>query len=320
MSIGSPPARQPFIVRFVDMTTLSPQNIPITRRDWIALTWLGGALSLMTASLARAAKPTTPPPTKPPLQPADIARLPAGMERLDFYLLIGQSNMKGRGFMPDEPKRDPRIVMMHLKDDAWYLARHPLHLTGDPKTFAQADNAGVGSGLAFAEAVLARRPKARVGLLPCAVGGTQIASWQRGADLYDNAVRRAKVALKASAPAKPRLRAALWLQGEADATNERRPVYEEKLHKLVGDLRADLGEPQLPFLACTIGEMVPENQERRNPDINKILLSLPQKIPGTACVDARDLKTHIGDNVHFDTPAQEEIGRRFAAKFLAMNG
>ena len=316
----SRPAGQPFSVRFADMTTLSPQNMPITRRDWIALTSLGGALSLATRSLAQAAKATTPPPTKPPLQPVDITRLPSGMERLDLYLLIGQSNMKGRGFMPDEPKRDPRIVMMHLKDDAWYLARHPLHLTGDARTFAGADNAGVGSGLAFAEVVAKRRPEARVGLIPSAVGGTPIARWQRGADLYENAVRRAKLALKASAPAKPRLRAALWLQGEADATHERRPVYEEKLHKLVRDLRADLGEPQLPFLACTIGEIIPESDTRRNADVNRILLSLPQKIPDTGCVDARDLKTHIGDNVHFDTPAQEEIGRRFAAKFLAMSG
>lgn len=81
---------------------------------------------------------TTPPPTRPPLQPVDITRLPAGLERLDLFLLLGQSNMKGRGFMPVEPSRDPRIVMMHLKDDAWYLARHPLHLVGDPKTFVGA--------------------------------------------------------------------------------------------------------------------------------------------------------------------------------------
>jgi hypothetical protein len=36
------------------------------------------------------------------------------------------------------------------------------------------------------------------------------------------------------------------------------------------------------------------------------------KRPHTACVDARDLKGHIGDNVHFDTDAQNAIGRRYA--------
>jgi len=52
--------------------------------------------------------------------------------------------------------------------------------------------------------------------------------------------------------------------------------------------------------------------------MNRLLLSLPQKRPHTACVDARDLKTHIGDHVHFDTAAQEEIGRRYAGKYLEL--
>jgi hypothetical protein len=30
--------------------------------------------------------------------------------------------------------------------------------------------------------------------------------------------------------------------------------------------------------------------------------------------------THIGDQVHFDTAAQEEIGRRYAAAYLALAG
>jgi hypothetical protein len=52
--------------------------------------------------------------------------------------------------------------------------------------------------------------------------------------------------------------------------------------------------------------------------MNRLLLSLPDKRPQTAFVDARDLKGHIGDNVHFDTAAQEEIGRRFAERYFAL--
>ena len=52
--------------------------------------------------------------------------------------------------------------------------------------------------------------------------------------------------------------------------------------------------------------------------MNRLLLSLPEKRAHTACVDARDLKGNIGDNVHFDTAAQEEIGRRFAEKYFAL--
>lgn len=261
---------------------------------------------------------SSPPPTKPPLEPVDITRLPPGLERLDLFLLIGQSNMKGRGLMPAEPKRDPQIVMMHLKDDAWYLARHPLHLTGDPKTFEGADNAGVGPGLAFAEAVAARFPKTRIGLIPCAVGGTSIARWQRGAKLYDDAVRRAKLAVERTTGVHGAIRGALWLQGEADATDERLPGHEARLLTLVDDLRSDLAAPQLPFVACTIGEMSTPERNVQKAAMNRLLLTLPTRRKATACVDARDLKTNIGDGVHFDTAAQNEIGRRYAEKYFAL--
>ena len=154
----------------------------------------------------KAGKPQTPPPTKPPLVSVDITRLPEGAAHLDLWLLCGQSNMKGRGFMPEEPKNDPRIVMMHIKDDQWYLARHPLHLTGDAKTFQGHDNAGVGPGLAFAEVLTAQDKTTAIGLVPCAVGGSSIKLWQKGAKLYEDALRRAKLALQTTAPVKARLR------------------------------------------------------------------------------------------------------------------
>lgn len=297
----------------------------LSRRAWLLGTGIAAGVcvtGLRAAGKAEKKKASgrveTPPPTHPPLQPIDIARLPAGTERLDLFLLIGQSNMKGRGIMPEQPSRDPRIVMMHLRDDRWYLARHPVHLVGDAQTFKGADNAGVGPGLAFARQVAAREASVRVGLIPCAVGGSPIALWQKGAKLYEEAIRRARLALTQAAPARPGIRAALWLQGEADATDERLPVHEAKLLKLVDDLRADLASPDLPFIACTIGEMRPDGGVARKADMNRLLLSLPQKRPHTACVDARDLKTHIGDQVHFDTAAQEEIGRRYAEKYFAL--
>jgi hypothetical protein len=106
----------------------------------------------------------------------------------------------------------------------------------------------------------------------------------------------------------------LWLQGEANANTAGLTVHEAKLLQLVDDLRADLAQPDLPFIACTIGEMGDVSKLGDQGAMNQLLLSLPAKRAHTACVDARDLKTHIGDSVHFDTPAQNEIGRRFAVK------
>jgi hypothetical protein len=273
---------------------------------------------LFAQKAAKAKKASTPPPTKPPLVSVDITKLPEGATHLDLWLLYGQSNMKGRGFMPDEPKNNPRIVMMHLKDDQWYLARHPLHLTGDAKTFQGHDNAGVGPGLAFAEVLAAQDKTAAIGLVPCAVGGSSIKLWQKGAKLYEDALRRARLALQTTAPVKARLRGILWLQGEANANAQERPQYAEQLRSMITSFRADLALPDLPFIACTIGEMQPEPRLTDLKAMNEILLALPKSALNSACVDARDLKSHIGDSVHFDTAAQEEIGRRFAARALSL--
>lgn len=285
---------------------------------FLSLATILGAQQPAHATISKNKAVRTPAPTQPPLQAADITKLPEGTTQLDLYLLIGQSNMKGRGAMPAEPKRDPRIVMMHLKDDSWYLARHPLHLSGDAKTFAGHDNAGVGPGLAFAEMLIQQHPKTAVGLVPCAVGGSSINVWQRGAKLYKEALRRATLALQQTAPVKARIRGVLWLQGETNANAADLAVHETKLLKLVDDLRSDLAQPDLPFIACTIGEMGDPAKLADKAGMNKILLALPSKRPFTTCVDARDLRTHIGDSLHFDTSAQNEIGKRFAAKMSEM--
>ena len=53
-------------------------------------------------------------------------------------------------------------------------------------------------------------------------------------------------------------------------------------------------------------------------ETNQVLLGLPDKRNHTACIDARDLKGHIGDKLHYDTESQIEIGKRVAAAYLKM--
>ena len=253
-----------------------------------------------------------------PFVPADPSTFPGETERFEVFLLMGQSNMKGRGVMPKQPLEDPKIVMLHKRTDEWFHARHPLHHVGDPRTFENSDNAGVGPGLAFAQALVAKDPKLRIALIPCAVGGTQIAKWQKGQRLYRDAVRRAKLALEEGPKGKTRIAGALWLQGEADSsTAEKIERYPTLLSAMIKDLRADLELPELPFIACTIGELRDDSKEARA-SINRVLLELPDRVAHTACVDSRSFPADIGDRVHFDTATQEEHGRRFAAKYLEL--
>ncbi len=251
-----------------------------------------------------------------PFVPVDVSQLPNGMERVDIFLLMGQSNMKGRGVMPREPLADPQIIMMHRRTDGWFLARHPLHSVGDPVTFEKSDNAGVGPGLAFAEVIAKKNPKTRIALIPCAVGGTRIDKWQKGQRLYEETIRRAKLALEQAPRGRARIVGALWLQGEADSnTPEQISVYPERLKQMITDLRKDLAIPDLPFIACTIGELK-EGSIKERAAINKVLLNLPNLVPNTACIDSRSFAKDIGDSVHFDTATQERHGRLFAKAYL----
>lgn len=93
---------------------------------------------------------------------AETATPPA--KDMELYLLIGQSNMAGRGKVDEESKQiHPRVFMLN-KDGQWVPATDPLHF--------DKPSAGVGPGLAFGKALAEAAPEVRIGLIPCAVGGT----------------------------------------------------------------------------------------------------------------------------------------------------
>jgi hypothetical protein len=241
------------------------------------------------------------------------ATAPAEQVRpFDLFLLLGQSNMAGLGELSEGQKPDPRIFNMSMTNDQWVVARDPLHVD------LAAGRIGVGPGMSFARAVLEQQPGSVIGLIPGAVCGSWIDLWEKEAprSFYDGSIRRAHLALATASAAKPRIRAVLWLQGESDSTEERFGDYERKLFELIDNLRADLNDPDLPFIACTIGSFIdPRSGFTRTQEINQILLNLPDKRSFTACVDARDLTGHIGDRLHYNAESQRIIGKRFAEKY-----
>ena len=110
---------------------------------------------------------------------------------------------------------------------------------------------GVGPGMPFANALLrsGRAGAPVLGLVPCAVGGTRMADWARGTDLYAQMLRRARVAVETGG----RIGALLWYQGESDTlrwsdANE----YGRRMGMLVRDIRADLGIPHLLVIQVTL--------------------------------------------------------------------
>jgi hypothetical protein len=221
-----------------------------------------------------------------------------------LYLLIGQSNMAGRGEVGSQDKEvHPRVFTLD-REREWVPAADPVHF--------DKPIAGVGPGLTFGKTMADRDPSVRIGLIPCAAGGSPITVWKHGgyweqtkSKPYDDAIERAKIAMKHGV-----LKGILWHQGESDSNENDAQLYEDRLVALVNTLRTDLGIPEAPFIAATLGDFVVENRPEAR-IINSALRQIPQRVKHTACVDSTGLE-HKGDNVHFSAEAARELGRRYA--------
>ncbi len=107
-----------------------------------------------------------------------------------MFLLVGQSNMAGRGKVSEEDQKPRERVLMLSKEAKWVPAVDPLH-------FDKPGIAGVGLGRSFGLEIAKAHPDITVGLIPCAVGGSPISSWEPGqfykptnSHPYDDALRR----------------------------------------------------------------------------------------------------------------------------------
>lgn len=224
-------------------------------------------------------------------------------QNLQIYVLMGQSNMAGRGQLEKTAAPlHPRILML-TKESRWEPAAEPLHFD---KSIA-----GAGLGASFALRMAESAPQDVIGLVPCAVGGTPLSRWQKGEDLYEQALKRIQTAQKNGT-----VRGILWHQGENDALDvQKAESYGRRLAKMVNDLRQDLGNRNLPFVAGTLGDFLSDDASG-NPyhwrTVNAQLQLLPGLVSGTAIVDAGGLKPK-SDGVHFDTPSLRTLGDRYAA-------
>ena len=214
----------------------------------------------------------------------------------DVYLLIGQSNMAGRGELTPSNRLDLSGVTMLNRSNAWVAAAEPIH-------FDKPWRAGAGLAASFAADMRAADSSVTVGLVPCAMGGTPIAKWlPPDAVYFTNAVQRTRVALATSGG---RLRAILWHQGEGDCSKKGLAVYPERLKKLVAALRQEFGE-DVPFVAGELQQGRPLYDE-----YNRLLHETIREIPKSAWVSSEGLTTN-SDKVHFNTPSLRIFGHRFA--------
>ena len=227
----------------------------------------------------------------------------------DIYLLIGQSNMAGRGATNAANRISPERVFKFTRDGKWTEGVEPIHF--------DRPNVGAGPGLAFGRAMADAKPTVEIGLVPCAVGGSPLSRWEPGGDLYSNAVERTRAALATGGS----LRGILWHQGEADSWKRgNAESYARRLTHMVTQLRADLGVKYVPFIAGEVGAHYGASIEKRGgksfvDEVNRQMKSAVAKLPAAGWVSVKGLGPGP-DGIHFTTESSYELGRRYAREIL----
>ncbi|MFB9052914.1 sialate O-acetylesterase [Formosa undariae] len=232
-------------------------------------------------------------------------------ENVWVFLMAGQSNMAGRGFVePKDTIPNTRVITINVKDDVIY-AKEPLH-------FYEPTMAGLDIGKSFGEELIKHIPDSiTVLLIPTAVGGSKIEKWIndenfRKVRLFSNFEEKLKLAENYG-----EVKGILWHQGESNTSNKNSiNAYENNLSLLISKFRKIAKNNQLPVIIGELGSYS-ENKDQWNA-INSKIISVSKTDSLIGLVRTQDL-TDRGDNVHFNSKSIRLLGKRYAKKFMEVS-
>jgi carbohydrate esterase-like sialic acid-specific acetylesterase len=274
-----------------DVTNVAPSEPPPSST--------GGSGGSATVEPQPTATATTEPP---PVDPDP----PPGTPRTQVFLLFGQSNMWG---VPNPQQQDleinPRVEVLTMTScqrhgvNQWVPAQPPLHgCVGQIGTGTQGP--GLGPGDYFAKTVADAFPEDTILLVPAAVPGVSIDTFQPGQQNYNNLLTRARMAQQ-----RGEIRGMIFHQGETDNNQGTWPA---RVKTVVDRLRSDLGTGEVPFVA---GELLIGGCCTAH---NTLINQLPSVITNTSVARANGFTPLPNDgfgNLHFDLTSQREFGRRY---------
>ncbi|RYE27354.1 MAG: sialate O-acetylesterase [Sphingobacteriaceae bacterium] len=216
------------------------------------------------------------------------------------FLMIGQSNMAGRGYLKDvKPIYNDKIKM--LVNGRWQTMTEPIN--------PDRPTSGAGLATSFAGAWCLNNEEKTIGLIPCADGGSSLDEWTIGGALFENAVFQARLAQRISS-----LNGILWHQGENDSFAGWSSYYYNKLAAIVDALRKDLKVPVIPFIAGELGDFLGGGRYGKYfteySAVNQALQKFAYNNPNTYFVTSSGL-TANADGLHFDAASLRKFGIRY---------
>ena len=255
----------------------------------------------------------------------DSRKKPQAEPIFDVYLLIGQSNMAGRGWLfPSDKDVLDGVFLLNDRDEI-EPASQPLNKYSSVRVGLKRQAYNLGGPFA---SILHQSTGRPILLVVNARGATSARLWKSDApecdynanyddkftpdnmpQLFSEAVRRTKIAMKYGP-----LKAIIWHQGENDAYEKYAPLWLDKVASIAEDLRSQLGvsAKDVPFIA---GET--NHSFRRSEIINTEIHKITSMIPNSTWVSAEGCNVNK-DNLHFSRQGLILLGQRYAEKVLQM--
>ena len=226
----------------------------------------------------------------------------------DVYLLLGQSNMAGRGTMLST---DTTNVI----EGVWLL-----NAEGEPESAVAPLNRystirkdlsiqQICPGDSFSAAMHDATGR-KILLVVNARGGSSLEQWMpsnSSTSFFEDAVTRARQASEYGD-----VKAILWHQGESNSN--RTEHYLDSLSVFVSALRQALGDEDssIPFVAGEIAQW-----HKNAVPFNSMIAHISEYIPNSYCVSSAGCSQHGGKNdPHFSRDGQILLGKRYAEKVL----
>ncbi len=233
----------------------------------------------------------------------------SGESDIHSFLMIGQSNMAGRGEFGETDVIDNDNCFM-LRMGLWEKMSEPIN--PDAPVFCEDYHSGISLAASFADS-LQKFTKAKIGLIPCAVGGTKISQWMPGEILFDHAVMMAKLAMHTSC-----FSGIIWHQGESDCGNDEDVFsYKEKFMTMLSALKKELGTKDIPVIIGELSGNITDmwNVGDRPLKMNEVFLEIAKEVPFCGVASSQGL-TLKPDGIHFDSKSCRIFGQRYFEEYL----
>lgn len=219
-------------------------------------------------------------------------------------LMIGQSNMAGRGFVNEVPMICNERIQM-LRNGRWQTMTEPINYDRPVS--------GISLAGSFSAMWCMENENDNLGLIPCAEGGSVIDDWSVDKVLFQHAVSEAKFALKDS-----ELIGILWHHGESDSYGGSYKTYYEKLKVIIDTLREELNAENIPLIIGGLGDYLGKSSFGTMCTeynlINDELKKFAKNENNCYFVTAKGLDCNP-DGIHINAVSQRKFGVRYYYAF-----